>query len=203
MLNYKEFELLKDLLETSCIADIAKNSKYEVFEDENEINEIIKELSSRGYLENFILSKKALGELEKYKVKNAVILAAGGDEVSAKSVYSMPKGLFVKDNETLIERQIRQLHEVGIDDITIVIGYKQELFFFLEEKWRVKLLINPDIKKNNIYSLFIAKDKLSQTYILNSDNYFTQNPFSKYEYHAFHATVYKKNTKTLSYFKLL
>ena len=133
MLNYKEFELLKDLLETSCIADIAKNSKYEVFEDENEINEIIKELSSRGYLENFILSKKALGELEKYKVKNAVILAAGGDEVSAKSVYSMPKGLFVKDNETLIERQIRQLHEVGIDDITIVIGYKQELFFFLEE----------------------------------------------------------------------
>lgn len=195
MLNYKEFELLKDLLEISCIADIAKNSKYEVFEDENEINEIIKELSSRGYLENFILSKKALGELEKYKVKNAVILAAGGDEVSAKSVYSMPKGLFVKDNETLIERQIRQLHEVGIDDITIVIGYKQELFFFLEEKWGVKLLINPDIKKNNIYSLFIAKNKLSQTYILNSDNYFTQNPFSKYEYHAFHATVYKKNTK--------
>ena len=39
MLNYKEFELLKDLLETSCIADIAKNSTYEVFEDENEINE--------------------------------------------------------------------------------------------------------------------------------------------------------------------
>ena len=29
----------------------------------------------------------------------------------------MPKGLFVKNGETLIERQIRQLKEAGIDEL--------------------------------------------------------------------------------------
>lgn len=117
----------------------------------------------------------------------------GGSDISAKSVYSMPKGLFVKNGETLIERQIRQLKEAGIYDITVVIGYKQEMYFFLEDKWEVKLEINPDLKKNNIYSLYIARNHLGSTYICNCDNYFEDNPFSKYEYNAYHATVYKGN----------
>lgn len=135
----------------------------------------------------------AIAELESYRVKNAVILAAGGADVSAKSVHSMPKGLFVKNGETLIERQIRQLKEVGIDDITVVIGYKQELYFFLKDKRNVRLLINPDLKKNNLYSLYIAREYLDFTYILNCDNYFEENPFSAYEYRSYHATVFKNN----------
>ena len=106
----------------------------------------------------------------------------------------MPKGLFIKDGETLIERQIRQLKEAGINDITIVIGYKQELYFFLADKWGVNLEINPcAMNKNNIYSLYTARKYLGSTYILNCDNFFDENPFSQYEYNAFHATVYKKD----------
>jgi len=129
--------------------------------------------------------------LKSCEVKNAVILAAGGQDISSKSIYSMPKGLFVKNGETLIERQIRQLKEVGIDDITVVIGYKQELFFFLQDKWGVKLEVNPDLKKNNILSLYLVKDVLCNTYICNCDNYFEVNPFEKYEFDSFHATVKK------------
>lgn len=129
------------------------------------------------------------------KVNNAIILAAGGEDINAKSIYSMPKGLFIKDGETLIERQIRQLHEAGIFDITVVIGYKQELYFFLQDKWNVALEINPDLKKNNIYSLYIAIDKLKNTYILNCDNFYEKNPFKIEEENSYHCCVYKENTK--------
>lgn len=57
----------------------------------------------------------------------------------------------------------------------------------------MNLEITPDLKKNNIYSLYIAKDFLGSTYICNCDNYFEENPFSLYEYNSFHATVYKED----------
>ena len=132
-------------------------------------------------------------EIVPLKVENAVILAAGGSDISAKSVYSVPKGLFMKNGETLIERQIRQLREAGIQDITVVFAYKQELYFFLQDKWGVNLEINPDLKKNNIFSLYTAKAHIGSTYICNCDNFFEENPFSQYEYNAFHATVYKED----------
>jgi len=181
---------------TSLIDEIYNSSHNEtLFIDEPEINALLSTLTQKGYLINDHLTDRAIAELESCRVKNAVILAAGGNDVSAKSVHSVPKGLFVKNGETLIERQIRQLKEVGIDDITVVIGYKQELYFFLREKWGVRLEINPDLKKNNLYSLYIVREHLNSSYILNCDNYFEENPFSAYEYRSYHATVYKKNTR--------
>lgn len=195
MINYKEFEVIKTLLNGGQVepAVLYKNTKHYVFKDVEEVVKLIAGLEKKGYLRNGKVTESAMVEIEPCKVKNAVILAAGGNDISAKSVYSMPKGLFMKNGETLIERQIRQLKEVGITDITVVIAYKQELYFFLQDKWGVNLEINPDLKKNNIYSLYIARDYLDSTYVLNCDNYFEENPFSAYEYNAYHATVYKEN----------
>lgn len=200
VITYKEFEVLNTVLKAGGgggISDIAdyvyRNVRYRVFKSEDEADALVKMLEKKGFIADNAVTESGLKEIESLKVYNAVILAAGGDDISAKSVYSMPKGLFVKNGETLIERQIRQLKEAGIDDITVVIGYKQELYFFLADKWGVNLEINPDLKKNNIYSLYIAKRHLDSTYVLNCDNYFEENPFSRYEYNSFHATVYKKD----------
>lgn len=195
MINYKEFEVIKTILLKSIFSadEIYKNTHHYVFKDAEEVRELIDGLQKKGYLSDGTVTESAKREIEPCRVKNAVILAAGGADISAKSVYSMPKGLFMKNGETLIERQIRQLKEAGINDITVVIAYKQELYFFLQDKWNVNLEINPDLKKNNIYSLYIAKEHLDSTYILNCDNYFEENPFSQYEYNAFHATVYKED----------
>lgn len=171
--------------------DIYNNKHYYVFKSVQEVTELMDTLEKKGYIANDAVTQLAMDEISPLKVENAVILAAGGSDISAKSVYSVPKGLFMKNGETLIERQIRQLREAGIQNITVVIAYKQELYFFLQDKWGVNLEINPDLKKNNIYSLYIAKDHLSSTYICNCDNYFEVNPFSEYEYNAYHATVYK------------
>lgn len=197
MINYKEFEVISTILKKADDSDIVPfifNKKhYRVFQSQEEIKKLVEGLERKGYLDNGKITKRTLMELEPLRVENAVILAAGGADISAKSIYSMPKGLYKKNGETLIERQIRQLREVGIEDITVVIGYKQEMYFFLAEKWNVTLEINSDLKKNNIFSLYTAADRLGNTYICNCDNYYEENPFSKYEYNAYHATVYKQN----------
>ncbi|MDO4179046.1 MAG: phosphotransferase [Phascolarctobacterium sp.] len=198
MINYKEFEVIRTILKLDAFAeDLAQqvydSVHYYVFKSKVEVESLLAALYKKGYIKEGRVTKIALEEIEPLRVKNAVILAAGGADITAKSVYSMPKGLFVKNGETLIERQIRQLKDSGIENITVVIGYKQELYFFLEDKWGVNLEINPDLKKNNIYSLYIAKRYLGSTYICNCDNYFEENPFSQYEYNAFHATVWKED----------
>ena len=103
--------------------------------------------------------------------------------------YEKPKGLLEVKNEILIERQINQLHEAGIDDITIVVGYMKEKFFYLERKFGVKLVINEDYYRfNNPSTLMLVADQLKNTYICSSDNYFTENVFDSYVYKPYYAT---------------
>ena len=93
--------------------------------------------------------------------------------------------------EVLIERQIRQLKEAGINDITVVVGYLKEQFFYLEEKFGVKLVINEDYwKYNNTSSVALILDQLSNTYLCSSDNYFIENPFKNYEYRPYYSAEY-------------
>lgn len=89
---------------------------------------------------------------------NAIILAAGKSEQFAPFTYEKPKGLFRVKGEILIERQIEQLQEAGVKEIYIVIGYMKEKFFYLEQKYGVRLLVNNKYdKKGNLYSLLFGK----------------------------------------------
>lgn len=198
MLSNKEFEIIKVLSRNSYTGNdlptfVFENVQYTLFESKNEVFELVCSLREKDILNNNELTTKAYEELNKHKVENAIILAAGGASQSSKSLYSLPKGLYEINGETLIERQIKQLKEAGIDDITVVLGYRQELFLFLERKYNVKLCCTPAIEKGNVVSLSSVKDKLSRTYICSSDNYFVDNPFYKYEYESFHAVVNKKD----------
>ena len=60
-------------------------------------------------------------------------------------------------NEPLIERLIRQLHEAGVRNITVIVGFMKESFEYLIDEYGVKLVFNPDYaKKNNLFSLALA-----------------------------------------------
>ena len=67
-------------------------------------------------------------------MKNAIILAAGTASRFVPLSAEFPKGLLEVKGEILIERQIRQLREAGVRDITLVLGYKAEMFSYLEGK---------------------------------------------------------------------
>ncbi len=156
------------------------------------INKGLKELAKAGYLDNSnAFTQAGYQALEPYKVDNAVIMAAGLSSRFAPISYEKPKGLLEVKGEILIERQIRQLQEAGITDIIVVLGYKREYFFYLEEKFGVTLVENPYFsQRNNNSSLYVVKDKLRNSYICSSDVYLSENPFEPYVYKAYYSSIF-------------
>lgn len=128
-----------------------------------------------------------------YKVDNAVIMAAGTASRFAPLSYERPKALIEVKGEVLIERQIRQLREAGIPEIIVVVGYKKEQFAYLRDKFGVELVENPDyLTRNNNASIYAVKDKLRNSYICSSDNYFSTNPFELEVDDSYYAAVYAR-----------
>lgn len=124
-------------------------------------------------------------------VDNAVIMAAGTSSRFAPLSYERPKALITVRGEVLIERQICQLKEAGVPEIYIVVGYKAEMFTYLEEKFGVHLVLNPDfLRRNNNGSIYAVKDLLRNTYICSADNYFSENPFEREVSDCYYAAVY-------------
>ena len=155
------------------------------------VNSAVKTLEDQGLIDDSLITPKGLEALKPYEVKNAIIMAAGLSSRFAPISYEKPKGVLKVRGEVLIERQIHQLMEAGITDITVVVGYKKEYFFYLEEKYGVKIVVNPDYAtRNNNSTLWYVKDQLDNTYICSSDDYFTQNPFEHYVYEAYYSATY-------------
>lgn len=127
------------------------------------------------------------------KVESAIIMAAGLSSRFAPISYEYPKSLVKVKGEVLIERQIQQLKEAGIEDITVVVGYKKELFSYLVDKFQVTIVENPDYKTHNNHStLYAVRGKLGNTYICSADNYFTENVFESHVERAYYSAVYEE-----------
>jgi len=160
------------------------------------VNGIIKESLSLGYLEQnserkLLLTEAGRKYLDEFKVKNAIILAAGFGSRCIPLTYETPKGLLSVCGKPMIERQIEQLNEKGITDIIIVVGYMKEHFDYLIDKYGVKLVYNAEYAvKNNIASLYCAISSLDNTYVLNSDNRMEENIFNTYEPHSWFSCIY-------------
>lgn len=126
---------------------------------------------------------------------NAIIMAAGTSSRFAPLSYEKPKGLLNVKGEVLIERQIRQLQEAGISDITVVVGYKAELFDYLVDKFNVSLVLNEDYNQyNNTSSIIRVINKLENTYICSSDNYFPENVFLNKSSESYYSALYAEGT---------
>ena len=148
-------------------------------------------LEGRGFVSGLSLTKEGEAALSPYRVENAVIMAAGLSSRFVPLSYERPKGLLRVRGEVLIERQIRQLREAGIDDITVVVGYMKEAFFYLEDKLGVRIAVNPDYAtRNNNSTLMLVREHLGNTYVCSSDDYFVENPFEPYAYGAYYAASY-------------
>lgn len=125
------------------------------------------------------------------KVDNAIIMAAGTASRFAPLSYEKPKALIEVRGEVLIERQIRQLREAGIEEVVVVTGYKAEQFEYLKDKYGVVLIHNPDyLTRNNNSSICVTKEYIKNSYICSSDNYFLSNPFESDVEESYYSAVY-------------
>ena len=125
------------------------------------------------------------------KVDNAIIMAAGTSSRFAPLSYEKPKALIEVKGEILIERQIRQILDAGVPEVCVVTGYKAEQFSYLEKRFGVKLLHNPDyLTRNNNASVWAARETLRNSYLCSADNYFSRSPFEAWVDEAYYAAVY-------------
>lgn len=185
----RQFDMLLYINENEVI-DLEEAAR-KLYLPEEELHTICNELNNEGYICNGKATEKGKNYLGEHKIDNAIILAAGMSTRFVPLNFEKPKGLLSVNGEPLIERQIRQLREKGIEEIIIVVGYMKEHFEYLTEKYGVILVETDDYdKKNNHASVYAARKYLKNTIITSSDLYFSENIFQTYAYDAYYCTIY-------------
>lgn len=152
------------------------------------VNQALNNLIKAGYLtEATTLTQKAYDLFEARAPKRAVILAAGfGMRMIPINMVS-PKAFLEVDGEPLIERQIKQLHAVGITEIYVVVGFMKEQFEYLIDEYGVDIIVNGDYAaKNNLHSMKLALKYLSNCYVVPCDIWCATNPFSSRELYSWY-----------------
>lgn len=185
-MNIQELDLIKILsdIQYSTQRELAESTGYSL----GKINSSLRRLEELGYLNrDKQLTQKAKDEIRDKKPQNAIILAAGFGMRMIPVNLEVPKGLLEVHKERLIERVIRQLHEAGIREIYIVVGFMKEQYEYLIDKYGVRLVFNEDYKtKNNLFSLNKVADKIGNTYIIPCDIWCMENPFSEKEMYSWY-----------------
>lgn len=105
------------------------------------------------------------------KVDRAVILAAGTGTRLNPITLDIPKPMVVVKGQRMIDTIIRGLHNNGINEIYIVVGYLKEKILSLKNEYsEIHFIENPDYCiSNNISSLYYARNYLENSIILDGD----------------------------------
>ena len=170
MLTEKEFAILTALeaakrpLSQRAIAAGAKISL-------GIVNKTMTTLAENGLIENGTISEKGLSALEPYRVKRAVVLAAGFGSRLVPITLNTPKPLVRVKGKRIIDSLLDALISVGIEEIYVVRGYLGEQFNQLLPKYPNLVFIdNPLYKEaNNISSALAARSLLSNAYVFEAD----------------------------------
>jgi len=116
----------------------------------------------------------------------ALILAAGTGSRLGKYTKDNTKCMLDVNGKTLIEQALDKLNSVGIKKLVMVVGYKKDnLINYVGNKYKdieIEYIENSIYDKtNNIYSLYLAKDKLvdDDTILLESDLIFEKSILEK------------------------
>lgn len=108
---------------------------------------------------------------ETHIVRRAIVMAAGIGKRMQPVTLKTPKPLIRVNGVRMIDTVIEALHQNGIYEIYVVVGYLKEQFADLERQYKgVTLIHNPYYETcNNISSLYVAREHLKDCIILDGD----------------------------------
>lgn len=185
-MNIIEKDILLHLVQTPFINQriLSEKTNYSL----GKVNQSLRSLQEQGFLSGEMsLTVKAMQLLESHSPQRAIILAAGYGMRMIPINTETPKGLLQVNGEPLIERIIRQLHEVKVQDITVIVGFMKESYEYLIDEYQVKLLVNMEYsQKNNLHSLNLAQNKIENAYIIPCDIWCGENPFHRNELYSWY-----------------
>ena len=129
-------------------------------------------LQAMNYIDdNRNLTAEAFKVLEPYKVKRAIIMAAGFGSRMVPVTLKTPKPLVRVNGTRIIETLLNKIIKAGIKEIYIIRGYLKDQFDVLLEKYPFIKFIDNDLfdKENNISSAIKAIDLFDNTYFCEAD----------------------------------
>ena len=152
------------------------------------VNRSVRVLTEQGYLDKAGHPTEQAKELSlRNAPQRAIILAAGFAARMVPINLETPKALLEVNGEPLIERQIKQLHAVGIAEIYVVVGYLKERFDYLIDEYGVQLVVSSSYAtKNNLHSLRKVLKHLQNAYIVPCDLWCRENPFHSRELYSWY-----------------
>lgn len=108
-----------------------------------------------------------------HKAQRAIIMAAGKGQRMQPLTLKIPKPLVPVQGKPMIHSLIEALHQNGIFEIYVVVGYQKELFAYLPDLYPgLQLIENPWFDTcNNISSLYAARAHLEDVIILDGDQF--------------------------------
>lgn len=185
MLNKKEFAILTYLEANNNEKLTQKELAEELNFSVGTVNKLWNELEEKGLIENKQITKKGLNELEPYRVKRAIFIAAGFGSRLVPITLNTPKPLVRVKGVRIIDTLLDAVVAAGIEEIIIVRGYLAEQFDQLKYKYpMIKFVENPLYNEsNNISSVMCIRYLLSNAYVLEAD-LLLSNPklITKYQY---------------------
>lgn len=127
----------------------------------------------------------------------AILMAAGLGTRLRPLTNDTPKSLIEVNGMSLLERQILNLKEVGVDEIVVLTGYLHEKFDDIVKKYNLIKIVNEKYDLyNNIYTMYLAREYLSDAFVIDADQYLTRNflPKTKPETSVYYSAC-KENIK--------
>lgn len=185
-LTPKEFDILV-VLESEGSPQTQRDLSARTGMSVGTVNKAVAALAERGLMDGSRITEAGRAALEPYRVKRAVLMAAGFGERMVPITLNTPKPLVRVHGQRLIDTLLDALVAADIDEVYIVRGYLGEQFDQLLYKYpHIEFIDNPIYNEaNNISSAYVARDHLANAYMIESD-FLLKRPelITKYQYRS-------------------
>ena len=196
-LTRKQFDVLTFLEAQSNQMITQREIATEVGISLGTVNKVLEQLRQEGLLLNNCITDKGLRLLEPYRVKRAVLLAAGFGSRLVPVTLNTPKPLVRVKGNRIIDTLLDAIYEAGIKEVVIVRGYLGEQFDQLLYKYPDITFIENQLynESNNISSAMCARYLLKNAYVMEADLVlYNKRLITKYQYTSNYLGVFTEKT---------